>query len=319
MTETDLVTFGETMLRLSPPLGERLETATSLDFRTAGAESNVAVAASRLGSATTWLSKLPDSPLGRRVTNELQRHGVDPRICWDDTGRQGAYYIEQGSDPRPTTVIYDRADAAITTARPVDLDLDAIREASVFYTSGITPALSETLAETTADLLSTAREARTTTAFDLNYRSKLWTPTEARAMYESLFPTIDVLVAAERDVRTVLDRTGNAPALASGLMADFDFETVVITRGDAGALALHDGAVVEQPAFDTDTVDAIGTGDAFVGAYLARYIAGDSVADALSYAAATAALKRTITGDLAVVTPEEVKQVLENDDAGIAR
>ncbi|SEO90003.1 2-dehydro-3-deoxygluconokinase [Halogranum amylolyticum] len=315
----DLVTFGETMLRLSPPSGERLETATSLDFRTAGAESNVAVAASRLGSSTTWLSKLPDSPLGRRVTNELQRHGVDPRICWDETARQGAYYIEQGATPRPTTVIYDRADAAITTARPADLDLDAVRDASVFYTSGITPALSETLAETTAYVLATARETGTTTAFDLNYRSKLWTLAEARAMYESLFPDVDILVAAERDVRTVLDRTGDAEALAAGLARDFDFETVIITRGDEGALAVHEGTVHEQPAFETETVDAIGTGDAFVGAYLARHVAGDSVAEALAYAAATAALKRTMAGDLAVVTPEEVDLVLKTGDAGIER
>ena len=315
----DLVTFGETMLRFSPPSGERLETATALDFRTAGAESNVAVAASRLGSSTTWLSKLPDTPLGRRVTNELQRHGVDPRVCWDETARQGAYYIEQGAAPRPTTVIYDRADAAITTARPDDLDLDAVQEASVFYASGITPALSETLAETTADVLATAMEAGTTTAFDLNYRSKLWTPAEARATYESLFPDIDILVAAERDVRTVLGRDGSVDTLARGLAADFDFETVVVTRGDEGALAIHDGVVSEQPAFETETVDAIGTGDAFVGAYLARHVAGDSVAEALAYAAATAALKRTMAGDLAVVTPDEVNQVLEDSRRSIAR
>ena len=319
MSGFDLVTFGETMLRLSPPTGERLETATSLDFRTAGAESNVAISASRLGSSTAWFSKLPDSSLGRRVTNELQSHGVECRISWDEAARQGAYYIEQGSKPRPTSVIYDRANAAITTAEPTDLDLDAVREATAFYTSGITPALSETLEETTAHLLSTATDSGTTTAFDLNYRSKLWAPAEARETYQSLFPAVDILVAAERDVRTVLDRSGDATTLASGLMDDFDFETVIVTRGDEGALALHDGTLHEQPAFETETVDAIGTGDAFVGAYLSRYVAGDSVEDALSYAAATAALKRTISGDLAVVTPDEVERVLEQTDSGISR
>lgn len=315
----ELVTCGETMLRLSPPSGERLETTTSLDFRTAGAESNVAIAASRLGTATAWLSKLSDSPLGRRVTNEVQSYGVDPRICWDESARQGAYYIEQGATPRPTTVIYDRSDAAITTARPSEFDLDAVRTAAVFYTSGITPALSATLAETTADLLTAANEAGTTTAFDLNYRLKLWPPSEARDVYESLFPDIDILVAAERDVHTVLERTGDVRTLASELANEFGFETVIITRGDKGALAVHDGTAYEQPAFDTDTVDAIGTGDAFVGGYLARWIARDSIADALSYAAATAALKRTISGDLAVVTPSEIEEVLDSSESGIAR
>src|SRR6056297_3973119 len=131
----DLVTFGETMLRLNPPAGTRLETATTLEFRTAGAESNVAIAASRLGTSSVWLSKLPDSPLGRRVTNEVRTHGVEPRIEWDDEARQGAYYIEHGSTPRSTTVIYDRADAAITTAHPTDRYQEAIRDAEVFYTS----------------------------------------------------------------------------------------------------------------------------------------------------------------------------------------
>ena len=316
---SDLVTFGETMLRLSPPSGDRLETATALEFRTAGAESNVAIAAARLGTSSVWLSKLPDSPLGRRVTNEIRQHGVEPRVEWADEARQGAYYIEQGATPRPTTVIYDRADAAITTARPTDRYRAAIRDATVFYTSGITPALSETLEETTKNLLATAQQAGTTTAFDLNYRSKLWSPAEARETYESLFEAIDILVAAERDVHDVLNRQGSAQELAAGLMADFDFETVVITRGADGALAVHDGMTYEQPAFETDTVDAIGTGDAFVGGYLARYIGGDSISEALSYAAATAALKRTIEGDLAVVTPDEVESVLDSEGGGISR
>jgi len=315
----ELVTFGETMLRLSPSSGERLETATSLEFRTAGAESNVAIAASRLGASSVWLSKLPDSPLGRRVTNEVRTHGVEPRIEWDDAARQGAYYIEHGSTPRSTTVIYDRADAAITTARPTDQYQEAIGDAEVFYTSGITPALSETLDETTRELLATAQQAGTTTAFDLNYRSKLWSPTEARETYESLFGDVDILVAAERDADKILDRRGTAEDIAADLAADFEFETVIITRGEEGALAVHDGTSYEQPAFETDTVDAIGTGDAFVGGYLSRYIAGDSVSKSLSYAAATAALKRTIEGDLAVVTPDEVEGVLENEGRGISR
>jgi 2-dehydro-3-deoxygluconokinase len=315
----DLVTFGETMLRLNPPAGTRLETAKTLEFRTAGAESNVAIAAARLGTPSAWLSKLPDSLLGRRVTNEVREHGVEPNVAWDDNARQGAYYIERGTDPRPTTVIYDRADTAITTARPAELDRGAIHDGAVFYTSGITPALSLRLAETTAELLGSAQAAGTTTAFDLNYRSKLWAAPEARQRYESLFTDVDVLVAAERDVRNVLEREGTARELARGLASDFDFKTVLITRGEDGALGLSDGTVYDQSAFETDTVDAIGTGDAFVGGFLARRIAGDGVDRALSYAAATAALKRTMEGDLAVVTPEEVEQVLEDKEPEIAR
>ncbi|RLM59830.1 sugar kinase [Halobellus sp. Atlit-31R] len=317
----DIVTFGETMLRLSPPRGERLERTRELDAQIGGAESNVAVAAARLGCDAAWLSKLPDSALGRRIVSELRSHGVRTGVAWDDSAdaRLGTYYLEHGGEPRGTDVIYDRADASVTTATPDELPAAALDGASYFYTSGITPALSPTLAETTDALLRAAGEAGVTTAFDLNYRSKLWTPAEANAGYESLFPHVDVLVAAERDAATCLDRDGDPVEVANGLLHDFDFETVVLTRGDNGSIAVHDGEVFEQTVYDAETFDAIGTGDAFVGGYLAARTDGGDVSDALAYGAATASLKRTLDGDLAVVTPAEVERVVADDAGGISR
>ncbi|WP_458207190.1 bifunctional 2-dehydro-3-deoxygluconokinase/2-dehydro-3-deoxygalactonokinase [Haladaptatus sp. NG-SE-30] len=316
---TDLVTFGETMLRLSPPDRERIESTATLELRAAGAESNVAVAAHRLGADALWASKLPDSPLGRRVIAGLRQYGIDTDVAWSDDGRQGTYYLEHGSDPRGTNVIYDRSDAAVTTTLPTDLPLESIRNARTFYTSGITPALSSTLESTVSEVLAEAQDAGTTTAFDMNYRSKLWSPAEARATMTDLFPTIDVLVTAERDAREVLDRAGDAEEIATGLAADWDFDTVIVTRGSAGALALHDGEVTTQSAFDTETVDPIGTGDAFVGAFLACRLDGEDIQTALEYGAATAALKRTIPGDVAVVTRAEVEGVIDAERDDISR
>jgi 2-dehydro-3-deoxygluconokinase len=312
---SDLVTFGETMLRLSTPVGERLETARELDLRIGGAESNVAVAAARLGTDATWLSKLPDSPLGRRVTNELRSHGVAPEIHWADSDRQGLYFIERASPPRETNVVYDRSETAIATARPEDFDRSTVTDASVFFTCGITPALSDRLAETTGELLRTAQNAGTTTALDINYRSKLWDPPEARERLTELFPAIDVLVAAERDLRTIFGYDGRPDDIATALDADFGFRTVVVTRGIEGAIARHDGSLFEQPAFETETIDSVGTGDAFVGGFLAKRIDGGSVPEALEYAAATAALKQTVEGDLAVVTPADVEKLVTSEGA----
>ncbi|WP_416838667.1 bifunctional 2-dehydro-3-deoxygluconokinase/2-dehydro-3-deoxygalactonokinase [Haloferax sp. DFSO52] len=317
---TALVTFGETMLRLSPPRGERLETARELEVQAGGAESNVAVAAARLGHDTAWFSKLPNSPLGRRVVGELQSHGVDTDgVVWDDEHRQGLYYLEHGVSPRPTNVVYDRADAAVTTLETSETDLDAVRDAEICYTSGITPALSETLRETTIDVLAAAQEAGTTTAFDLNYRSKLWTPEDAADAYRDLFGSIDVLFAAKRDAETVLGRDGDAESIARGLAADFDFETVVVTRGVAGSLAFTDGEVYEQGVYEAETHDAIGTGDAFVGGFLAKRLDGGDVAESLRWAAATASFKRTIEGDVAVVTPDDIERVVADEGDGISR
>ncbi|WP_129114564.1 bifunctional 2-dehydro-3-deoxygluconokinase/2-dehydro-3-deoxygalactonokinase [Halegenticoccus tardaugens] len=316
---TDLLTFGETMLRLSPPGMERLESADELTVYPAGAESNVAVAASQLGADATWLSKLPDSALGRKIVGELRANGVETEIVWSDEGRQGVYFVERGTEPRGTRVIYDRADSAVTTATTAELPLERIRDAEIFYTSGITPALSGTLAETTDELLGAAREAGTTTALDVNYRSKLWSPEEARETLSGLFPSIDALVVAIRDAREVLNFDGDAEGIAADLAAEWGFETVIVTRGEEGALALHDGTVHEQGIFEAETVDPVGTGDAFVGAFLARRLAGDGVPEALEYGAATAALKRTIPGDVVVATRAEIEAVLDADAVGIAR
>ncbi|RKD95763.1 bifunctional 2-dehydro-3-deoxygluconokinase/2-dehydro-3-deoxygalactonokinase [Halopiger aswanensis] len=320
---SSLLTFGETMLRLSPTPGDRLETARQLDFRTAGAESNVAIAASNLGLEATWASKLPDSPLGRRVTREVQSHGVETNVAWDDDGRQGAYFIEQGGQPRGTNVIYDRADAAVQTATPDELtdgiDLESV---DALYTSGITPALSDRLEETTETLLERAQDAGATTVFDLNYRSKLWSPAEARACCEGLLESVDIPVVAARDARSVLELSGSDEEIAEEIATTYDADVVVVTQGEDGALALEaDGTVRDQPAFPAETTDPIGTGDAFVGGFLASYLAGEDrdVADALEYGSATAALKRTINGDLAVLTPDEVEGVIDDADGGIDR
>ncbi|GCF12494.1 2-keto-3-deoxygluconate kinase [Haloarcula mannanilytica] len=318
---TELVTFGETMLRLSPPDDERLETADQYTVRAAGAESNVAVAAQRLGLDAMWTSKLPDSPVGRRVTGELKHHGVSVDIAWDDadTARQGTYYLEQGSPPRGNEVIYDRRNASVTTATPEELPTETIENATGFHTSGITPALSETLESTTTDLLSLAQDAGTTTSLDLNYRSKLWTPAEARSVLTELFPAVDVLVVAERDANVVLDRDGDTEAVARDLADEYGFEVTVITRGSEGALALADGAVVEQPTFEATDDHPVGTGDSFVGGFLSQYLSGGSVSDGLAWGAATAALKRSIPGDIAVVSPDEIRSILSGDTEAISR
>ena len=317
---TDLVTFGETMLRLSPPRGERLETTRNLEVQTGGAESNVAAGAARLDVNAVWLSKLPDSPLGRRIVSELRSHGVRTGIAWADPAgsRTGTYYIEHGGDPRGTNVVYDRSDSAFTTIEASELPEGIFENTTTFHTTGITPALSEAAERTTVELLEAAGEAGVTRSFDLNYRGKLWSPAEARETYESLFEHVDTLFVPRRDAIEILECEGDAVDIAHGLLTDHDLETVVLTRGEKGALAVSDGSVHEQGTFEADTHDAIGTGDAFVAGFLTRRIDGGDVPDALQWGAATAALKRTIGGDIAVISREEVESVLEGE-SGIDR
>ncbi|WP_324758206.1 bifunctional 2-dehydro-3-deoxygluconokinase/2-dehydro-3-deoxygalactonokinase [Haloarcula montana] len=318
---TDLVTFGETMLRLSPPQQERLETADQYDVHIAGAESNVAVAAQRLGLDTAWLSKLPDSPVGRRVTGELRRHGVTVEVCWDDSddGRQGTYYLEQGDIPRGNEVIYDRAGASITTLATGEVPEGLVEDADAIHTSGITPALSDRVETTTADLLERASDAGTTTCFDLNYRSKLWSHAEAQSVVTELFPDIDVLVVAQRDAEQVLGRTGDAVDVAASLTADHGFDVTVVTRGADGVVAATPDDEYVQGSFEASDAHPVGSGDSFVGGFLSQYLTTGSVPEGLEWGAATAALKRSVPGDIAVVSPSEVRELIRGETAAISR
>lgn len=313
---SSLVTFGETMLRLSPPRGERLTRFDSLDVHVGGAESNVAVAASALGLDATHLSALPDSDLGERVLHALRGEGVDPRVTLTDHGRVGTYYFERGAAPRDPSVVYDRGDTPIRDLTPGDLPLSVIPEADLFFTSGITPALSDRAAETTADLLETARDAGVPTAFDVNYRAKLWSPEAARETLTDLLAHVDRLFVAQRDACRVFGHDDGPETVARTLADRYDLETVVVTRGEDGALALHDGEVHERSAFETETVDPVGSGDAFVGGFLARRLEGGSVEDALDHGTAAAALKRTVDGDVAVLDREEVVALVESGGGG---
>jgi 2-dehydro-3-deoxygluconokinase len=309
---TDLVTFGETVLRLSSPPEERLATADAFDVHVGGTESNVAVTAAQIGAETVWLSKLPDSQLGRRIAREIRGCGVRTGVAWADADeyRLGTCYLERGGAPRGTDVSYDRSDTAVATTTPAELPMDAVRSASACYVSGVTPGLSTQLRETTATLLETARDAGTTTVFDPNYLDQLWSPERARETYEALLPLVDVLVVSEDDAVEVLDTVDQPIKLVNGLQAEYGCGTVVLTRGERGAVGLHDGEVHEQDAFATETVDPRGSRDAFVGGYLTARLRNESLPDALSVGAAAAALARTIEGDQLVTTREEVETLV---------
>lgn len=308
----DLVTVGDASIRLSPEGNERLETVTDARMRTTGSECNVAVAAGRFGIDTVWLSKLPDTPLGRRVVSELQGHGIDTEVAWSDEGRQGLVFHEAASEPRQTTRIDDREGAAAASMTPGEIEMDLVQSAAGVFVAGSTMALSSTAAETGQAILRAGGNGSDFAAFDLDYRRGQWSPAEARATVTSVFDSVDLLFASEDDIRTVLDRSGQPRELAHTVAAEWDFQMVVITRNEYGALAYHDGVINDRDAFQTETVDETGQHDAFIGAFLATLLDGGDADEALSTAVAAAALTRTIPGALTTINPEEVKRLVDS-------
>src|SRR5205823_2322624 len=174
----DVVTFGEAMIRLSPPNFLRLEQATSLDLRVGGAELNTAVGLARLGRSTAWVSRLTDNPLGRLIANRAREAGVDTKhVLFTKDDRVGLYFLELGAAPRASSVLYDRRDSAIAHIKPGMIAWESVfRGPKWFHMTGITPALSQGAAETTREVLRAARSAGVRVSIDLNYRNKLWSP-----------------------------------------------------------------------------------------------------------------------------------------------
>jgi 2-dehydro-3-deoxygluconokinase len=303
-----LVTLGETALRLSPPGTSRLERADRLDVEASGPESNAGVAARRLGEPVTWLSRLPDSPLGRRVASELRGHDLDVRVSWAE-GRQGLTFHERGGVPRGDDRVDDRTGAAAASLSMDELDLDPLREADVAYVTGATPALSTDLAGATARFLKTANDGGATTAFSLEYRPWLWADADdARETLTGFFPAVDVFLARERDVEAVLGRSGSSVELAHGLAANWGFEHVLLTR-ERACVGYHDATVHEYPNPEADTVDTSGREAAFAGAFLAAHVAGSDPSDALKTAVAARTLAATLPGAVPAITRGEVERV----------
>ena len=202
----DLVTFGEAMVRLASPDFMRLENASTLLATAGGAELNVAVNSANIGLKTAWVSRLVDNWSGRFIRNKGRELGVDiSHIIWSDFDgvgheRNGFYHLELGAGPRASSVTYDRGYTAISNIQPGEVNWASIFDGTKwFHLSGITPALSESAAAVSKEALETARSMELETSYDLNFRSKLWSPEEAQAVNQDLVKFVTVLIGNEED------------------------------------------------------------------------------------------------------------------------
>jgi 2-dehydro-3-deoxygluconokinase len=305
---TELVTFGETALRLSPADGERFETAEDVRLRVSGTESNVAAAAESVGTDATWLSKLPDTALGHRVERTLHQHGVETEIAWGEEGRQSLIFAERGASPRASRRYEDRSDCAAATVTPGELPMDRVQAADATFVAGSTLALSGDIVETAEAVMRAAGDGLV--AMDVDYRPDLTSPDEARETLHGVFDAVDALFLTEDEAETLFDRSGNPRQVAHAIASDHDFETVVITRSEFGALAWHDSVIHEQDGMETDTVDASGQHAAFVGGFLGRVVAGAGTDEALRYGVASATFCRTLPGPMTTASRAEVAELV---------
>lgn len=315
----DVVTLGETLLRLSLPPGTRFRGLGGLTTSIGGAESNVAVALAQMGCSVAWVSAVPDNDLGHHVLAQLGSLGVDTQFVHILPGsRLGIYFVEPGSAPRPTRVIYDRKEAAVTRLESSDVPWEVIESAKAVHITGITPALSDSLRELSIEFTRRARSSNVSVCVDVNYRSHLWAVEEAKPILLELCQGATLAILTEEDARDVFGFEGPPRDLVRKARDTFAAQYVALTVGSRGALLCDAKGIVEQPGVEAAVVDRIGCGDAFAAGLVLGVVKGD-VAGYLPTAVGMAALKLGIRGDHFSGSQVDIDGILAGDRREVNR
>jgi 2-dehydro-3-deoxygluconokinase len=295
---------------------------------------------------SAWISRLPKNALGRLTENRVRQAGVDTsHLIWtaDAESRMGLYFMEFGAAPRPSSVLYDRRNSAISAIRPGEVDwAHVMKGARWFHTSGITPALSDSAAAVTREALQAAKQAGLTVSYDLNYRGKLWSPDKAQAVQEPLMEFVDVLITTEEDTNVVFRIKAHEKAsqqafaqvsaepykeVAQRLQEKFHFQAVAITlrenplvwRNTWTAIAYADGKFFDDVKYELEIVDRLGGGDSFSAGFIYGRLVKNSYQDAVRYGNAFGALKHSMPGDFNWANLAEVESLLKGSSLRVAR
>jgi len=337
-----VVTFGEIMLRLKSPEHERFFQSPLLEATFGGGEANVAVSLSLLGDSSAFVTALPDNAIGEAAVAEVRRHGVDvSSIKRTKGGRVGIYYIENGANQRPSKVVYDRDGSSICLASAADFDWKSIfAEAGWFHVTGITPALSQSAADSALEAMKVAKELGLTVSIDLNYRKKLWNyGKKAPEVMGLLTRYADVVVANEEDIQMCLGIEAEADVdVTKGRLSDAMYENLAMKvkalYPDVSHVAItlreslsadRNGwraVLLGKESFHTsqryaidDIVDRVGGGDSFSAGIIYGLRHFDEQ-KALEFAVAASCLKHSVPGDFNLTTKSEVEALLKGDGSG---
>ena len=335
-----VVTFGEIMLRLSPPGFERLLQSPELVATFGGGEANVAVSLALFGLDSWYVTRLPKNPIGDAAIRVLRAEGVRTDAIERGGDRLGVYFVESGASQRASVVVYDRARSAISEMEPATVNWPTLFSgAAWFHVTGITPALGPKAAACTAEALAAAKKAGARVSVDLNFRKKLWSEAAAQQTMRPLMAYVDLVIANEEDIQSVLGlavegadvTTGHLDVeayrrVAERITRDLGPSMVAITlresvsASDNGwSAVLWDGTAQQfhrSQRYDVRLVDRIGGGDSFAGGLIYGLVTGRSAADSLRFAVAASALKQSIPGDFNRVSVDEVDRLAAGDASG---
>lgn len=338
-----VITFGEIMLRLSPPGYLRFSQTNSFEVNFEGAESNVVVSLANFGVPTEMVTRVPENDIGRSAINDIRKHGVGTNHVLYGGERLGVYYLENGAVHRGGKVIYDRAHSAISAIKPGMIDWEEVFDgAEWFHWTGITPALSQDAADVCRKAIAAANTLGITVSVDFNFREKLWNygkkPSE---VLPEIVKGCDIILANELDAEQHFGiQPENKEELDPGEMNRDAYlsvckqlmdklpkakkiittrrETISASHNNWSGVLYNGEDFFESPTYEiTHIVDRVGGGDSFMGALIYGLLTyKDDDQKALNFAIAASSLKHTIVGDVNLVTVDEVKKLMGGDASG---
>jgi 2-dehydro-3-deoxygluconokinase len=335
-----VITFGEIMLRLKPAGIERFFQSPHFEATFGGGEANVAVSLANFGMDAAFVTILPQNDIGEACIAELRKFGVNTGYIKRDSNRMGIYFLENGSNQRPSKVIYDRARSSVAKGGAGSIDWKTVFSGKTwFHITGITPAISEAAAESSLEAVKTAKEMGLTVSCDFNYRKNLWKyGKSAIEVMTELVRYVDIGIANEEDCQKSLGIKADA-AVEKGELDTVLYEklsekvlesypgmkAVAITLRESKSAdsngwsaCLHDRKrfYLSRKYDITDIVDRVGGGDSFAAGLIYGLTKYEGKEDALAFAVAASCLKHSISGDFNRVSVSEVEKLMSGDGSG---
>lgn len=325
MIKDKIVCMGELILRLSPPGYERLVQADEFRAIYGGSEANVAIALANLGHEVKYVTRLTKNEIGDAAVDSLREYGLDMDHTARGGDRIGIYYAENGIGLRPSKVIYDRKNSAMSHAKYFEFDWqDIFEDAKIFFLSGITAALSEEGRDLTRYAITRAKEYGVEVIFDLNYRSNLWPLDQAVDFYRTILDDVDILIGVLPTMHESFKGTFDHVTVSNMLIdlyRKYDLEYAISTirtsfsasRNSLSAGAYCGDEYIKTRAYEFDIVDRIGGGDAFAAGLIHSHSRGNDMYDALEFGVALSTLKHTMQGDFAIFTERQVRSLISGN------
>lgn len=308
-----IVSFGEIMLRLTPPSNTLISESSSFGACYGGTESNVLVALAAFGEKTEYLTALPQNDLGDAVCNHLKKYGVGTDFIKRSGDVLGMYFLEEGFGSRPNKVIYNRKGSEVTKLDEDSFDYDAVfDECSIFHISGISFALSDSAKSLSHRLIAEAKKRGIPVSFDFNYRAKLWTTDQAKETFKKIIPQADIVFCSQKDLEVFLDTTVDNFSSEYKCKYLIVREREILSNGNhrATVFALeNDGRTVkktENNYAEFSVLERIGSGDAFDAGVLYILNNGGELDEAIRFGMGCFVLKHTVRGDVFSLSKDEV-------------